>query len=140
MRTEAPESSCVDYEALAEFCYQLRKFLSFSETAAHKARLTPQNHRALLAIKGCSAAPVTIGAFADLLLVRHTAVALADRMATLGLLVGIAGENDSRRIIFKPTRKGENRNCSRSPRAVPRVPTPGERARWVGLTSADPGT
>ena len=96
IRTESPESSCVDYEALAEFRYQLRKFLSFSETAAHKARLTPQHHRALLAIKGfCSAAPVTIGAFADLLLVRHAAVALVDRMATLGLLVRIADENDS---------------------------------------------
>ena len=45
------EAGAVDYEALAQFRYQLRKFLSFSEAVTHKAGLTPQHYQALLAIK-----------------------------------------------------------------------------------------
>ena len=41
-----------DYEALAEFRYALRQFLHFSEDAARAAGLTPQQHQAMLAIKG----------------------------------------------------------------------------------------
>ena len=40
------------YEALAAFRYALRKFLRFSESAAQAAGITPQQHQALLAIKG----------------------------------------------------------------------------------------
>lgn len=110
-RTRSPASPDVDYKALAEFRYQLRKFLSFSETAAHKAGLTPQHHQALLAIKGfSSAAPVSIGDLADFLLVRHhTAVELVDRMAKLGLVARNADDDDSRRIVVKLTRKGEQK-------------------------------
>ena len=110
-RIRGPASPSVDYKALAEFRYQLRKFLSFSETAAHKAGLTPQHHQALLAIKGfSSAAPVSIGDLADFLLVRHhTAVELVDRMAKLGLVARNADEDDSRRIVVKLTRKGEQK-------------------------------
>ena len=110
-RIRGPASPGVDYKALAEFRYQLRKFLSFSETAAHKAGLTPQHHQALLAIKGfSSAAPVSIGDLADFLLVRHhTAVELVDRMAKLGLVARNADEDDSRRIVVKLTRKGEHK-------------------------------
>ena len=110
-RIRGAASPGVDYKALAEFRYQLRKFLSFSETAAHKAGLTPQHHQALLAIKGfSSAAPVSIGDLADFLLVRHhTAVELVDRMAKLGLVARNADEDDSRRIVVKLTRKGEQK-------------------------------
>ena len=111
MRIRGTASPAVDYKALAEFRYQLRKFLSFSETAAHKVGLTPQQHQALLAIKGfSSAAPVSIGDLADFLLVRHhTAVELVDRMAKLELLARIADDDDSRRILVKLTRKGEQK-------------------------------
>ena len=44
-----------DYAALAQFRYQLRTFLAFSEAAAQSAGLTPQQHQALLAIKGLAA-------------------------------------------------------------------------------------
>ena len=101
----------VDYQALAHFRYQLRKFLSFSEAAAHKAGLTPQQHQALLAIKGFSSAePVSVGDLAEFLLVRHhTAVELVDRMAKLGLLGRIVDDDDSRRIFVQLTRKGEQK-------------------------------
>jgi DNA-binding MarR family transcriptional regulator len=110
-RAKGTAPHAVDYKALAEFRYQLRKFLSFSEAAAHRTGLTPQHHQALLAIKGfSSASPVSVGDLADFLLVRHhTAVELVDRMAKLGLLVRIVDDDDSRRIFVKLTRKGEQK-------------------------------
>ena len=102
------DAAAVDYEALAQFRFQLRRFLSFSETAARNAGLTPQQQQALLAIKGFStAAPLSVGELAELLLVRHhTAVELVDRMTKLRLLERIADEDDSRRILVKLTKKG----------------------------------
>src|SRR6202140_3222465 len=87
-RTRSHALDAVDYKALAQFRFQLRKFLSFSEAAAHQAGLTPQQHQALLAIKGFSGAePVSVGDLAEFLLVRHhTAVELVDRIARVGLL------------------------------------------------------
>ncbi|HQF71242.1 MAG TPA: MarR family transcriptional regulator, partial [Promineifilum sp.] len=41
-----------EYIALAAFRYELRQFLRFSETAAETVGLTPQQHQALLAIRG----------------------------------------------------------------------------------------
>jgi DNA-binding MarR family transcriptional regulator len=74
------DAQAVDYEALAQFRFRLRRFLSFSETAARNAGLTPQQHQALLAIKGFSSAePVSVGELAEFLLVRHhTAVELVE--------------------------------------------------------------
>jgi DNA-binding MarR family transcriptional regulator len=104
-------SRTVDYVALAEFRYQLRKFLAFSEAAAQKAGLTPQQHQALLAIKGFSSpGPISVGDLARFLLIRHhTAVELVDRMTKLGLLSRIVDDDDGRRVLVKLTRKGEQK-------------------------------
>ena len=104
-------SDSVDYEALAQFRYELRKFQSFSKTAANKAGLTPQQHQALLTIRGFSSRdPVSVGDLAQLLLIRHhTAVELMDRMTKLGLLHRIADETDGRRVLVKLTEEGEHR-------------------------------
>src|SRR3954466_5624406 len=104
-------SPAVDYGTLAEFRFQLRKFLAFSETAAQKAGLTPQQHQALLAIKGFSAPePTSVGDLARILLIRHhTAVELMDRMTKLGLLSRIVDAEDGRRVLVKLTRKGEQK-------------------------------
>jgi DNA-binding MarR family transcriptional regulator len=110
-RTGGPALHAVDYQALAQFRFQLRKFLSFSKAAAHQAGLTPQQHQALLAIKGFSwAEPVSVGDLAEFLLVRHhTAVELVDRIIRLGLLTRIADRRDSRRMFLKLTKKGEQK-------------------------------
>jgi DNA-binding MarR family transcriptional regulator len=110
-RTGLDVSHTVDYKALAQFRYQLRKFLSFSEAAAREAGLTPRQHQALLAIKGLSdAEPISVGGLAEFLLVRHhTAVELVDRMTKLGLLRRTVDDGDSRRIHVNLTRKGEQR-------------------------------
>jgi DNA-binding MarR family transcriptional regulator len=109
--TRGRASRSVDYSALAQFRYQLRKFLAFSEAAAVKSGLTPQQHQALLAIKGFSTPkPVSIGDLAGFLLVRHhTAVELVDRMTKLGLLSRDADDDDGRRMLVKLTKKGEQK-------------------------------
>jgi DNA-binding MarR family transcriptional regulator len=101
----------VDYEALARFRYELRKFQAFSKAAANKAGLTPQQHQALLTIRGFSSRdPVSVGDLAELLLIRHhTAVELMDRMTKLGLLGRIVDEADGRRVLVKLTKEGERR-------------------------------
>ena len=40
-----------DYEALAEFRYQIRRYVRFSEAAARKAGTEPQHHQLLLAVR-----------------------------------------------------------------------------------------
>src|SRR5580704_11668035 len=70
------------YETLAAFRYALRRFIRFSEGAARAAGITPQQHQALLAIKGFPARDkVTVGELAERLQLRHhSAVGLIDRL------------------------------------------------------------
>ncbi len=100
-----------DYEALAEFRYALRKFLAFSEEAASGAGLTPQQHQALLSIKGAPDADwLSISQIAERLLIRHhTAVELVDRLVALGLVARMADPEDGRRIQVHVTKDGEER-------------------------------
>ncbi|MGI8495934.1 MAG: hypothetical protein ACR2L1_11585 [Pyrinomonadaceae bacterium] len=44
--------SKAEYESLSNFRFTVRQFLKFSETAAEDVGLTPNQHQALLAIKG----------------------------------------------------------------------------------------
>ncbi len=107
----AASTGTVDYEALARFRYQIRKFLTFSEEAAHRSGLTTQQHQAMLAIKGLSKrGAISVGELAECLLIKHhTAVELTDRMTKLGLLSRAVDEEDGRRVLLKLTRRGEQR-------------------------------
>ena len=57
-----------DYETLAEFRYALRQFLNRSAAAARSASLTPQQHQALLAIRGHAGGAISIGGLAEKLM------------------------------------------------------------------------
>src|SRR5690606_28733947 len=59
-----------DYEALAAFRYELRRFLRFSEEAAIAAGLTPQHYQVLLALRASPGGGMMIGALADRLMLR----------------------------------------------------------------------
>jgi DNA-binding MarR family transcriptional regulator len=98
-----------DYERLAAFRYALRCFMEFSQSAARAAGLTPQQHQAMLAIKGMpGSAGVTIGDLAGRLLVRHhSAVELVDRLEQNGLLRRDSDGQDGRRALLVLTQKGE---------------------------------
>ncbi len=101
--------SASDYQALAEFRFQLRTFLAFASDAAQQAGLAPQQHQALLVIKGYAGTEEpTIGYLAERLLIRHhSAVGLVDRLAKAGYLKRNAGASDRRQVTLSLTAKGE---------------------------------
>lgn len=100
-----------DYAALAQFRYQIRSFLAFSEAAAAEQGLTPRQHQALLGIKGfVRPGPATVGDVARFLLIRHhSAVELIDRLAKLALVSRVTDPEDARRVHLKLTKKGEQK-------------------------------
>ena len=99
------------YESLAEFRYALRKFLHFSEAAAHSAGLTPQQHQALLAIKGFpGGGHITIGELAERLQIKHhSAVGLADRLTREKHIRRATDPRDHRQVRLTLTKRGENK-------------------------------
>ena len=99
-----------EYEALAAFRRALRQFTAFSAEAARKADLTPQQHQALLAIKGAPGREMlAVGEIAEALCLRpHSAVELVDRMAELGLVQRHADPDDHRRVWVRLTTGGED--------------------------------
>ncbi|GLS21811.1 MarR family transcriptional regulator [Labrys miyagiensis] len=100
----------IDYAALAQFRYELRKFLAFSENAAVGAGLTGQQHQALLAIRGLSPGELSISELAEILLLRHhSVVELVDRLVKLGLAVRVADPRDGRRALIRLTPLGEEK-------------------------------
>lgn len=105
------EVSDADYRALAEFRFALRGFLSFSERAARAAGLTPQQHQALLAIRGYSGAErIRVSELAERLLIRHhSAVELIDRLSRLGLIVRASDPADRRRVHITLTPKARRK-------------------------------
>ncbi|MHB8411436.1 MAG: MarR family winged helix-turn-helix transcriptional regulator [Candidatus Acidiferrales bacterium] len=97
-----------DYQALAEFRYQIRRFINFSEQAARAADVEPQQHQALLAIKGLPGAQkATVGVLAERLQIQHhSAVELVDRMELHGLLKRVRSRGDRREVLLRVTRCG----------------------------------
>ena len=97
------------YEMLAALRRALRRFLSFSQEAARDAGLTPQQHQALLAIKGFPGRDhVSIGELAESLQLRHhSAVGLVDRLAGRHLLRRMRSQVDRRRVEVRLTDRGE---------------------------------
>ena len=94
---------------LAAFRFALRQFLRFSEDAAQAAHLSPQQHQALLAIKGYpERETVTVSELAERLQLRHhTAVELIDRLENELLVKRKPHESDGRKVIVGLTARGE---------------------------------
>jgi len=109
-KTKTRRVTTKDYEALAAFRRELRRFLAFSEDAARSSGLTAQQHQAILAIKGhAGPGPMTVGELADHLMIRHhSAVELVDRLVTAGLVLRMDSTEDRRRVgLVLTTRAGE---------------------------------
>ena len=97
-----------NYQALADFRYEIRRFLNFSEQAARAAGIEPQQHQALLAIKGLPATQkATVGVLAERLQIQHhSAVELVDRLEAHGLLKRTRSRTDRREVLLRVTRRG----------------------------------
>jgi DNA-binding MarR family transcriptional regulator len=107
VRQSAPRA--IDYKALADFRFEIRSFLNFSESVARSARIEPQQHQALLAIKG---GPVgletTVGALAERLQIRHhSAVELSRRLEAAGWIRRLRHGRDRRQVQLVVTARGE---------------------------------
>ena len=98
-----------DYRALADFRYQLRRFLSFSNEAARAAGLEPRQHQLLLAVKGMpEGVEATVGTIAERLQTQHhSTVELVDRMEDRGLVRRVRSAGDRRRVLVSLTARGE---------------------------------
>jgi DNA-binding MarR family transcriptional regulator len=98
-------------QILAEFRHQLRLFLHFSETAAQKRGLQPQQHQLLLQIAGTpDKVPATIGYAAERLGLRHnTVVELSNRCEAAGFIVRKDGGSDRRCVLLQLTPGGRKK-------------------------------
>ena len=102
------ELTDADYAALAEFRYVLRQFIAFSERGAASCGLTPQQHQALLAIRGAGDANISIGYVAERLALKpHSATGLVDRLEMLGLVIRRPSPDDGRQALLKLTQKAQ---------------------------------
>ncbi len=97
------------YELLAGLRHALRQFLGFSAEAARAAGLSPQQHQALLAIKGAPGRDhALIGELAARLHLRpHSAVGLVNRLQRRGLVRRTPAAADRRRMEVRLTGRGE---------------------------------
>lgn len=98
-----------DYQALAEFRYQIRRFLRFSEQAARSGGLEPRQYQVLLAIKGLpeSVRPRVAELAERLQIQHHSTVELANRLAAAGYVKRHRGGDDRREVLLSLTAKGE---------------------------------
>ncbi len=98
-----------DYQALAEFRYQIRKFLRFSERAVRAAGLEPGQYQLLLAIKGIpEGVRPRIRELANRMQIKHhSAVELVNRLEAGGYVERERAEEDRREVLLGLTPKGE---------------------------------
>jgi len=100
----------LDYASLAEFRYQIRRFLHFSEQAARTAGIEPHQHQLLLALKGLAQPeePPTIGILAERLQIQHhSAVELVQRLEDRRLISRSRSPADRRQVLIQLTPHGE---------------------------------
>ena len=98
-----------NFKAMAEFRYQIRRFLRFSENAARQAGIEPQQHQLLMAVKGLpDGLKPTIGVLAERMqLQHHSTVELIDRLVERGFLCRLRATDDRRQVLVKLTSEGE---------------------------------
>ena len=101
--------SKAEYEVLAQFRYQLRRFLRFSEETTRRLGITPLQYQLMLQIKGFPGREwATVVELAERLQAKHHGVvALISRCETAGLVVRNSSRGDLRLVEVQLTSKGE---------------------------------
>jgi DNA-binding MarR family transcriptional regulator len=102
--------SKADFEALAGFRYQLRRFLRFSEEVTRKSGVTPLQYQLMLQIKGFPGRDwASVAELAERLQAKHHGVvALISRCEAAGLVRRNASRGDQRRVEVTLTPAGEH--------------------------------
>jgi DNA-binding MarR family transcriptional regulator len=96
------------YQNLAEFRRQIRKFLHFSETNAREHGLEAQQHQLLLTVRGLpEGVKPTIGELAARMYIQHhSAVELVNRLEQKGAVARSANPEDRREVWVRLTPGG----------------------------------
>ncbi len=96
-------------QRLAEFRFQLRRFLHVSQEAAERLGLHNQQYQMLQCVGGMPEGILpTIANVAERMLLKHNStVELVDRTIEQGLLRRMGDEADHRRILLRVTPQGE---------------------------------
>src|SRR5579864_1616739 len=98
-----------DYQSLAEFRHQIRRYLRFSEKIVRNADLEPRQYQLLLALKGLppTVRPRIAELAEQLQIQHHSAVELVDRLENSRLVRRERGTNDRREVLVMLTPAGE---------------------------------
>lgn len=101
--------SRAEYEALAEFRYQLAGFLRRRRSAARDAGIEPQQYELLLAVKGLppNKKPTIKQIAEQLRLQHHSTVELTTRLVNQGLIRRERSKQDRRSVLLSLTREGQ---------------------------------
>jgi DNA-binding MarR family transcriptional regulator len=96
-------------QRLAEFRFQLRRFLHFSNAAADRSGLRAQQYQLLQCVYGMpdELDPTIANVAARMFLKHNSAVELVDRTIDLGYLRRCPDPTDHRRILLRLTTQGE---------------------------------
>ncbi len=99
-----------EFEALADFRYQLRRFMRFSELLTRRHRITNLQYLLLLQIKGFPGRDwALVGELAERLQAhQHGVVSLVSRCEKLGLVERRPGREDRRAVEVHLTAAGES--------------------------------
>jgi DNA-binding MarR family transcriptional regulator len=107
-RKDRKKLSRPEYKALAEFRYQIRKYLRYMEEAARSYGYHPQQYQFLLAIEGLPDGQTpTIKTLAERMQLNHNStVELVDRCEQRGLLQRTHDGVSRREVTLVPTSAG----------------------------------
>ena len=96
------------YRVLADFRYELRRFLRYSEDLTRRHGMTPLQYQILLQVKGYPGGEeATVGGLAERLQAKHHgAVALVSRCEDAGLVRRRISDRDRRAVVVQLTPKG----------------------------------
>lgn len=102
--------SKAEFGALAQFRYQLRRFLRFSEKVTRSKGVTPLQYQLMLQIKGFPGREwATVVELAERLQAKHHGVvALISRCEKAGLVARNVSRSDMRLVEVRLTAKGEH--------------------------------
>jgi DNA-binding MarR family transcriptional regulator len=97
------------YRALADFRYELRRFLRYSEEITRRHGMTPLQYQLMLQVKGFPGrSRATVSELAERLQAKHHGVvALVTRCEKAGLVARRVHEDDRRAVLVELTAKGE---------------------------------
>lgn len=98
-----------NYKLMAEFRYQIRRFLRCSEETARAGGLEPQQYQLMLSLKGMpDDVRPRIGEVAQRLQIQHhSTVELVDRLARRGLIKRRRSESDRREVFLELSARGD---------------------------------